>query len=163
MNLIAKCTLARWVICLIVLFGLTTHVSASSVDNAPSGILPVINALEQSRWEQLQDGLAVKRALVPGGLIVTAYKIDPRHFSFSVSVNASDKGSTAKSIGEREGAVLSTNAGFFAISSSGDLYPVGYLRIDGSVLAKSWSDAGGTISFVDGGVRLLPTSLNAPI
>ncbi len=130
--------------------------------NTPPEVKPVLSALAQARWQNLEEGLDVMKVITPDGLVLAAYKISPDNFSFSVAVQSEDQGARAREIGEREGAVLVTNAGFFAVNGSGGLYPIGYLRVDDEVLSKGWADAGGTITFGDRSISLLPTEDGIP-
>ena len=118
---------------------------------APSAVVPVVESLKQSRWLELQDGLSLLSTITPDGLVLRAYRISPERFEFSVEAQISPSGSHAREIGEGMGAIIVANAGFFAINSSGELYPVGYLRINGNVISKGWREAGGTITFSENG------------
>ena len=111
---------------------------------------------------ELEEGLSLLRVLTPQGLVVTAYRISPDRFEFSVVTQSENTGSRVKDIGEQSGAVLATNAGFFAINGNSRLYSIGYLRLRGKVLSKGWSDAGGTVSFHPEGLSLKPTHEGIP-
>lgn len=141
-------------------FGAAPH--TVHANETPPQAVPVINALKQGRWENLEDGLDVLKVITTDGLVVTSYRISPDQFDFSVALQSGDNGSRAREIGEREGAVIVTNAGFFAVTESGRLYPIGYLRIGDRVHSKGWPDAGGTVSFKDSGLTLRPSGAGIP-
>jgi len=148
---------------LIGLFVLLSHkiVSAQTGD-VPQRTIAAVKALEQGSWNSLEEGLDVRRAITPQGLVVTAYRISPESFTFAIAFQDDEKGSRAKDIGEKEGAVLAVNGGFFAQSESGRLYSIGYLRSDGTVYSKGWSNAGGLVVFADAGIDLIPSQSGIP-
>lgn len=153
--------LVRIFLCFVILgFGIGQG-SAQSNDT-PSKVVPVLNALKQARWETLQAGLDVLKVITPEGLVVTSYRISPRQFSFSVALQSGSSGSRVREIGEREGAVIVTNAGFFAVNTGGQFYSIGYLRLNDKVLSKGWPKAGGTITFEDGALTLKPSHSGIP-
>lgn len=128
----------------------------------PTATASVVSGLKQAQWRELEDGLEVIRTITPAGLVLTAYRISPKQFEFSFVTQINDTGSRAKTIGEREGAVLVSNAGFFAVNSSGKLYSIGYLRLNGTVLSKGWNEAGGTITLAENEILLQPTHAGIP-
>lgn len=128
----------------------------------PSATVPVLDSLKQSNWADLQDGLSMLNTITPDGLVLRAYRFSPEQFDFSIGLQESERGSHAKDVGERLGAVVVANAGFFAVASGGKLYPVGYLRVEDEVLSKGWSEAGGTVTFADRGITLKPTHQGIP-
>ncbi len=134
---------------------------AQTID-VPARTIAVVNALEQNSWNRLEEGLEVRRAITPQGLVVTAYRISPENFSFSIAFQNQDNGSRAKDVGEKEGAVLAVNGGFFAQTESGKLYSIGYLRAAGTVHSKGWSNAGGLVIFDKNGLELMPSHSGIP-
>ena len=128
----------------------------------PTRSREAINALHRSSWQVLEDGLKVMRIITQDGLVVTSYKVSPSRFKFDVVLQDNKKGSRAREIGEREGAVLAVNGGFFAERDTGMLYSIGYLRLNGAVQSKGWSDSGGLIVFNDRGLELRPTHAGIP-
>ncbi|MEL7430245.1 MAG: phosphodiester glycosidase family protein [Pseudomonadota bacterium] len=142
---------------------LTMQLHAAAQDGTvPSAALPVRNGLEQAQWMGVQEGLEVIRTLTPDGVVFTGYRISPKHFTFAIRTQLSETGSRAKEIGEQEGAVIVSNGGFFAVTGSGRLYPVGYFRMNGEVRSKGWHTAGGVVSFIEGQLRLSPTHAGIP-
>ena len=139
--------------------GVTAIATGASV---PQKSVSVVNSLNQSRWEELEAGLRVIRAVTPEGLTISAFQISGDTYQFSVKLQGDDSGSRAREIGEREGAVLVVNGGFFASTSEGALYPVGYLRLNDEVLSKGWTTAGGVISFKPDSIDLSPTHAGIP-
>ncbi|MEM9330519.1 MAG: phosphodiester glycosidase family protein [Pseudomonadota bacterium] len=130
--------------------------------DVPDRTKETVGALRQGNWQELEYGLNVMRVITQSGLVITAYRISPRQFSFEVVLQKQQKGSRAQVIGEQEGAVLAINGGFFAQTENGALYSIGYLRQDGNVLSKGWKDSGGLIHFTEGGPELLPTHGGIP-
>jgi len=128
----------------------------------PRATEPVVKSLKQAGWAELEEGLFLLRTLTPGGVVVTAYRVSPENFEFSIITQSEKTGSRAKDIGEQAGAVLVTNAGFFAINGNSRLYSIGYLRLDGRVLSKGWESAGGTVTFLPDGLSLKPTHEGIP-
>ncbi|MGI9352885.1 MAG: phosphodiester glycosidase family protein, partial [Rhizobiaceae bacterium] len=128
----------------------------------PARSKEAIKALGQSSWQALEDGLDVMRIITGDGLVVTSYRISPSRFNFDVVLQDDKKGSRAREIGEREGAVLVINGGFFAERDTGMLYSIGYLKLNGVVQSKGWNDSGGLIVFKGDGLELIPTHKGIP-
>jgi len=135
---------------------------ANDIGFAPSRSQAMHEALEQQNWRQIADGLSVIQANDRLGNGLAAYRIDASKLSFHIALADSRTGSYARETGEREGAVLVVNAGFFAATEQGTLYPVGYLRKDGNRLAKGWENAGGVLSIHDGDIALTPSGNGIP-
>ncbi len=136
--------------------------TSAHAQSVPPAVQPVLSALDQSAWDELEEGLSLMRVITPSGLTVSAYRISPRVFELSILTQKSPGGSRARDIGESEGAVIVTNGGFFAINSRSELYPIGYLRLDDTVLSKGWSSAGGTVTFTKEGLVFKPTHEGIP-
>lgn len=134
----------------------------SQTANLPENSSNVVTALNASQWQELESGLQVIRAMTEDGVVVTAFKISPDDFTFSIALQNSDSGSRVKEIGEQEGAVVASNAGFFAITGSSVLYPIGYLRLNEKVHSKGWPSAGGAVAFKPDGIQLTPSHQGLP-
>ena len=137
-------------------------VAMSQQSQAPAAAKSVVQALQQANWRSESDGFSILRALTQEGLLITAYRISPRRFSFEIVVQETARGSRARAVGESSGAVLVSNGGFFAVRDEGVLYPIGYLRIEDEVLSKGWPNAGGLIVFTDEGLTLRPSHKGIP-
>ncbi len=137
-------------------------IAHSQTANSPNNSSNVVTALNASQWQELENGLQVIRAMTEDGVVLTAFKISPDDFTFSIALQNSDTGSRVKEIGEQEGAVVASNAGFFAITDSDVLYPIGYLRLNEKVHSKGWPTAGGAVAFKPGGIRLTPSHKGLP-
>ncbi|MEM9279298.1 MAG: phosphodiester glycosidase family protein [Pseudomonadota bacterium] len=122
----------------------------------------VVQSLMQGSWMRLEEGLDVLRSITQDGVVVTSYRISPERFTFSIVLQDRSNGSRVETIGEREGAVLAFNGGFFAQTEDGSLYSIGYLKLNGEVKSKGWREAGGLILFNDTGLELLPTHSGIP-
>ena len=134
---------------------------AQSIDS-PAKTSKVVTSLNASSWQQLESGLQVIRAMTEEGIVMTAFKISPDEFTFSIALQNDKTGSRVKEIGEQEGAVIATNAGFFAITETSTLYPIGYLRLGGKVHSKGWPSAGGAIAFKSKGLQFSPSHIGLP-
>ncbi len=143
-------------------FVLSNHNAYSQTVIAPEETSKVVSSLKASQWQQLESGLQVIRAMTEEGVVMTAFKVSPDSFAFSIALQDDVSGSRVKQIGEQEGAVVATNAGFFAITSSSVLYSIGYLRLNGEVLSKGWPSSGGVVSFKPEGLELSPTHKGLP-
>lgn len=128
----------------------------------PSKVNAIVSALKASQWQELEGGLDVIHGVSESGVEVTAFRVSPRIFDFSIELQSESSGSSAKEIGEEQGAVLVSNAGFFAATSGGSLYPIGYLRLEEEVQAKGWANDGGILSFAEDGLILSPTHEGIP-
>ncbi|MEM7068144.1 MAG: phosphodiester glycosidase family protein [Pseudomonadota bacterium] len=129
----------------------------------PERTADAVTALEQSNWQRLEEGLDIRKAITQDGLVVTAYRVSPANFTFDMAVQDRNNGSRAKDIGEKEGAVLAVNGGFFAETESGRLYSIGYYRLGGEVLSKGWRNSGGVVVFAEDGPELVPSHNGIPI
>ena len=143
---------------------LVVTMSARSQEAAsPVKANEVVNSLNASQWQELENGLSVIRATTADGIVMTAFSISQENFTFSIELQSDKTGSHVKQIGEQEGAVIAANAGFFASTSLGELYSVGYLRLNDQVLSKGWGSSGGVVSFKPDGLELLPTHKGLPV
>lgn len=129
---------------------------------APAAAGEIVQALKQASWQTEGEGFSVLRAITQQGLVVTAFRISPEKYEFEIVLQRSQLGSRARAIGEQSGAVLAVNGGFFAQRENGELYPIGYLRMAGKVLAKGWPNAGGLIIFDQNGPVLRPSHDGIP-
>ena len=142
---------------------ITISASARAQEGSPPvKASEVVNSLNASQWQELENGLSVIRATTADGIMMTAFSMSQENFTFSIELQNDKTGSHVKQIGEQEGAVIAANAGFFASSSSGELYSVGYLRLNGKVLSKGWGSSGGIVSFKSDRLELLPTHKGLP-
>ncbi len=155
-----KTMLAAFWMCICALIApLSAH---AEFGKAPEVTRDVVRSLSQASWQSLEGGLEVLRSVTQSGMVVTAYRISSQRFTFEVNLQRQPDGSRARQIGERSGAVLTTNGGFFAQRDNGSLYPIGYLRLGGEVLSKGWPSSGGLIVFEDDGPKLLPSHEGIP-
>lgn len=161
-----------WIRNLLVRLGITTlsilmMLACVNLSNADTLKVPplseqIVMFLNISQWQELEAGLQVIRAATPEGVELTAFKLSPDNFAFSIETQSDSSGSRVREIGEREGAVIVANAGFFAISNSGNFFPIGYLRLNNNVLSKGWQSDGGVLSFKEDGLHLTPTHEGIP-
>jgi len=147
--------------CLFALVAMLPAVKAEDLF-APSASHQVASSLNAAQWKALEDGLDVIRSVSESGVEVTAFRISQDAFSFSVETQTENTGSSAREIGEDQGAVLVSNAGFFAATNDSRLYPIGYLRLGGEVHSKGWSTDGGVLSLNPKGLKLTATHQGIP-
>lgn len=154
----------RLVVYIAAIFFFCLSGAAYQADNTiPRTSKIVVSALDSAQWSPLEEGIDVIRAITETGIVMTAYKVSSEEFEFSIVPQLSENGSRAREIGEQEGAVLVSNAGFFAQNLKGNLYPIGYLRLDGDLHSKGWHDEGGILSWgKDGSLQLTPTHIGIP-
>jgi len=150
-----------FVTCLFACALTVSHVTAANIP-APSASLQVAASLKAAQWQQLEDGLDVIRGISESGVEVTAFRISQDSFAFSVETQTENSGSSARQIGQDQGAVLVSNAGFFAATGNSTLYPIGYLRLAGEVHSKGWTTDGGILSFNPEGLKLTATHQGIP-
>ncbi|MBO6815664.1 MAG: phosphodiester glycosidase family protein [Rhizobiaceae bacterium] len=154
--------LGVWSVLLAAIVLILQGTAQEKLTDIPNATEKMVSALNSTQWSNLESGIDVIRAMTGNGTVLTAYRISPSDFSFSIVTQENSSGSRARDIGEREGAVLATNAGFFAESLSGSLYPIGYLRLNGDVLSKGWESDGGLISLDEKTLMLTPTHAGIP-
>lgn len=149
---------------LAVIFSVPTY-SQSTGDGIgiPSKTAEVVESLNDAEWENLSDGLRSIRVVTPQGLVLNAFGISPEFYDFEVGLQAEKTGEWAKDVLEREGALIAANAGFFAEKTSGELYSVGFLQMDGKIRSRAWKNSGGFIQFGADGLELSPSSNGIPV
>ena len=130
--------------------------------DVPARTLETVKELKAASWQELEPGLRVLRISPRAGQVVTAFGISPERFVFSIALQNRPEGERVSSAGERTGAVIAVNAGFFGINEAGSLFPVGYMRHGGKRLSKGWTNAGGFISFRNGTLELTPVRSGTP-
>ncbi len=142
-------------------FSLPTY-SQSTSQGVPLKTQEVVESLNDVEWEKISDGLRSIRVVTPQGLLLNSFEISPKYFSFEVGAQNDKNGEWARDVVEREGALIAANAGFFAQKTSGELYSVGFLKMNGKVHSKAWSNSGGFIEFDSEGPKLSPSGKGVP-
>jgi len=130
--------------------------------NAPEKTREVVDRLNDAEWENVAQGLRSIRAVTRQGILFNAFEISPENFLFEISVQRAKTGDWVEDVGKREGALIVTNAGFFAEKTNGELYSVGFLQHNGEVRSKAWKRAGGFINFTKDGPLLSPSTAGVP-
>jgi exopolysaccharide biosynthesis protein len=119
-------------------------------------------ALANAAWERFDSGLEILRSDA-GAVQVTALRIDPAIYEFSLAVQSSPDGERVIDFGARKDADIAINGGFFGEKEPGkNLFPVGYLQIDGTVLSQPWLDSGGFLVFGEGKPAIFPSADGVP-
>jgi hypothetical protein len=137
--------------------------AVAAQESAPQRTIDARTALEKAVWEEIDAGLSLMRAGMPGGLVITAFKVDQKLFRFDIAVQEKPDGERVDTFGPRGDALVAVNGGFFGERESGKgLYPVGLLRLKGKARSPRWKSAGGFILFGDGGVSIKPSRDDAP-
>ncbi|MCB1461045.1 MAG: phosphodiester glycosidase family protein [Nitratireductor sp.] len=136
---------------------------AQTKEDVPARTIGVRTALEKAEWVETGQGLQVLQARSEAGQSITAFRISPDHFAFALAIQQEAKGERVDVFGNREGAVIAINGGFFGEEEqSGALYSVGLLRVGGRDLSSAWESAGGLAVLSDGRLSLRPSSAGAP-
>ena len=149
----------RWLL----LCALLLAPQVSRAEEAPQLTAELAAALSAQSWSQLADGLRIIRAGSPAGTRITALEVSPDHFSLRIAVQHGNDGERVDAFGEREGAVLAINGGFFGEKEPGKgLYPVGLLRREGRDLSEGWSKTGGYLAISADGFDLRPSGAGVP-
>lgn len=128
------------------------HGARAQEEGIPERSRSMVAALQNAQSSKVRPGFSVVSAHdVAGNNTVTAWKIDPARFDFQL-VEADDKKGRHASwfLGHAQG-VLAVNAGYFARRQDGSIYPVGFLKIDGTSRSVPWdAGTGGLLSFSSG-------------
>lgn len=135
---------------------------SSAEDEVPEHTRAMRDALAAAEWVEAEAGFALMVAVAASGQTVTAIRLDPARFAFSIVPQAGPKGERVDAAGEREGAIVAINGGFFGEKDSGDLFPVGLLRLDGKDRSQAWASTGGIIVIEDGRPGLRASSAGLP-
>ena len=135
----------------------------SQVAEPPPRAVEVAAHLSGQDWRPIAAGLDGLRTRAPNGVEILAFRINPGDYAFSVGLQGDDDGDRVDAIGEREGAALVVNGGFFGIDNTGKkLIPVGLLVQGSRALSKPWTRSGGHLIIEAGSPRIEPTGRKAP-
>ena len=138
-------------------------VHAQETDEAPQRTSVVREALESAAWEETEEGYFLIQARSESGQSIIAFRIPPDHFTFAITVQSEPKGERVEDFGDRTGALVAINGGFFGEEQkSGNLFPVGLLRVGGRNFSQAWDRAGGIATIEDGRVKLSASSAGVP-
>lgn len=141
---------------------LFSNTTSANDEDVPLKVRDVVKALNATQWDELEEGLSAIRTLTQNSISITAFRISPENFDFAIELQDDPAGSGVREIGEQVGAVVISNAGFFAVNNASKLFPIGYLRLNNETLSKGWKYDGGTLSLKDGAVELSPTHAGIP-
>lgn len=141
-------------------FGFTGY--ALSNQKIPLKTQEIVESLNDAEWQKISDGLRSIRVITPSGIMLSAFGISPEHFDFEIVLQDQKKGNWANELTKPEGALIVTNGGFFAERPNGELYSVGYLKLDGQVRSRAWKNTGGFISFLSDGLKFSPAAAGIP-
>ncbi|MCB1460554.1 MAG: phosphodiester glycosidase family protein [Nitratireductor sp.] len=150
-------TLSRALVALPLAFSPMAALAQES-DPAPERTLDVREALAALPWQVLEDGLELKEAISQRGIRLRVFRISVKRFALEIVLQNDALGERVEAFGERSGAVLAVNGGFFGeTEKERTLFPVGYLRIGGEVHSQPWQSAGGYLSLSRDGVSIRPS------
>jgi hypothetical protein len=129
----------------------------------PERTLAAVRLLQSGKFEQTRPGLDVLHATGNEGLALTALRIDPMRLRLRVAEQRNPDGERVDAFGEREGAALAVNGGFFGEKEPGKgLFPVGYLRLSGKVKSSNWAKSGGYLILGENGIAIAPSAETPP-
>lgn len=152
-----------WLFGTLAIFGVVATSDAQvDVQLMPERSRMVAEVLAQSEWQSEGPGLDLID-LKAGSVGVTALRIDPSIYSFSLSIQSGADGERVDSFGNRNEADIAINGGFFGEKEPGKgLFPVGYLNIGNKSYSKPWSRSGGFLVIRDGHPGISPTMAGIP-
>jgi exopolysaccharide biosynthesis protein len=137
--------------------------SAQDISERPARTSEAVNALKNSEWRELEEGLSLLQASTALGTRLTVLKIDSDHFRFSVEQQNLPEGERADDVIERSEALLVVNGGFFRIRKDNGLFPVGLLMDDGEAISSPWLSSGGFVSIsADGNIAISESETGVP-
>lgn len=135
---------------------------AQGIAGRPARSAEAAAALTEAEWREIEPGLSALRATTALGTRLTALRISPERFAFSVHQQRKEGGERVESIAKRADAVVAVNGGFFSVSDDGKLQPVGLLKDDGEVLTPAWQRDGGFLAIRKGRPFIRPTRKGMP-
>ncbi|MEZ5870562.1 MAG: phosphodiester glycosidase family protein [Nitratireductor sp.] len=139
------------------LFG-ALSAAAQESDPAPPRTADAREALTALPWQTLEEGLELKEAISTRGIRLRVFRISVKRFALEIVLQNEALGERADGFGERTGATLAVNGGFFGETEKDRaLFPVGFLRVDGKVHSQPWQSAGGYLSISKSGVSIRPS------
>lgn len=123
----------------------------------------IVTALKGSKWQEIQGGMGVLRAITPGGLVMTAFRISSEKFQLEIVASREKRGERATDIAGAMDIILAVNAGFFSEDTeTGQLAPVGLMKLANKVSGVRWEKSGGYLVLEKGSVSLLPSTTGKP-
>ena len=158
--------MARALVLFLGLVAILADASLVSAQNeailTPERTRSVVGALVQSEWKSLDQGLEGME-LMAGSVGITALRIDPANYSFSLALQSGPDGERVDEFGERDQADIVINGGFFGEKEPGKgLFPVGYLKIGKKRYSQAWSRSGGYLVIRDGRPSITPSMDGIP-
>lgn len=158
--------MARTLVLFLSFVALLAESSLASAQNdailTPERTRSVVEALGQSEWEALGPGLEGME-LMAGSVGITALRIDPARYSFSIALQSGQDGERVDDFGKQDQAEIAINGGFFGEKEPGKgLFPVGYLKIGKKRYSQAWSRSGGYLVIRDGRPSITPSMDGIP-
>ncbi|MFZ1815283.1 MAG: phosphodiester glycosidase family protein [Rhizobiaceae bacterium] len=146
--------------------GLAFLASAQAQEGVPEHTKLAVEALASAQTVEILPGLSLTSARASDGVRLHVWRFSPRLFRLDVVQQEEPDGERVNLLGERAGAVLAVNGGFFGEREPGKgLFPVGLLRIGGKDRSKAWASEGGYLIPGDAETdipALLPSRLRPP-
>jgi hypothetical protein len=131
-------------------------------ENVPARAALAAAALRAADWKAFEPGLDLLRAETNGALL-TAIRIDLARFRLDLAMQDDPDGERVEALGQRHGAVLAINGGFFGEKEEGKgLYPVGLLRVAGVDRSSPWRRHGGFLALHANAPAILPSAGGPP-
>ncbi|MEP3280427.1 MAG: phosphodiester glycosidase family protein [Stappiaceae bacterium] len=123
--------------------------AAAQEEGIPERAREMLASLEDAHFGEVKTGFSVLNAQDGfGNTRLTAWKVDPEKFRFQLVESDVKKGSHASWFLDHTHGLLAVNAGYFARNKDGSIYPVGFLKIDGTRRSSPWNaGTGGLLSF----------------
>ena len=154
---------------LVLFLGLVAFLADASLASAqndamltPERTRSVVEALAQSKWEVLDPGLEGME-LMAGSVGITALRIDPAKYAFSVALQSGSDGERVDEFGKQDQADIAINGGFFGEKSPARVsFRVGYLKIGKKRYSQAWSRSGGYLVIRDGRPSITPSMDGIP-
>lgn len=124
---------------------------------APPRAMQVVDHLRTVTFENLSPGIYSLRTLTPNAIEIVAFRVEAGSSKFELIQQVDHQGERVEQFGDRSGALIAFNGGFFSINNKGMKHSVGFLSIDGKQQSPAWRKSGGYLVFNNENVAILPT------
>lgn len=133
-------------LCLIISIALQSVAKAQDIASRPARTRAMVEALENTNWQALSEGLEYIEAVTALGSKLTGFQFSQKQFLLKMVQQNDPKGERARSVLGRTDSELVINGGFFSMKPDGRLNPVGLLMDAGIVKSFAWTNVGGYLA-----------------
>ena len=128
-----------------------------SQEIAPPRAASVAMQLQAETFDEVAPGITGVKVRSGDGVEVVALRIKASLFQFDLVAQETGFGEVVEGYGQRTGAIVAINGGFFSINKKGNKHPVGLFSKNQVHYSQPWRKSGGYLIFVNGEISIVPT------